>query len=105
MHPVGYLLIFLAAITIYLLFTRRENLEARYYACSQVCDLQHPDLLVTCIGRGGVKRAMSGNVKSSPECNEYYKCVKGCREKQEEEIARDPTFGQGSPYVHLDQLI
>ena len=101
MVRVELILLLAGVILLYILFHRREHLEARYYACSQVCDLSHPGLMNTCQERGGVSKALSGVTKSSTECDEYYDCVKECRDEQREEIASDPNFNVGSKYAHL----
>jgi len=89
---------------IYLLISSREHLEARYFACSQVCDFAHPGLMNTCSEKGGVEKTLSGVVTvESKECQAYYDCVNSCREEQRQEIANDPTFNSGSRYAHLDE--
>lgn len=98
----AFILILLACgIVLYILLHGREHLEARYYACSQVCDIAHPGLMNTCQEKGGVSKALSGVTRSSTECDEYYDCVKSCRDEQREEITNDPNFNVGSRYAHL----
>lgn len=90
------------ALWLYLVH-HREHLEARYFACSQVCDFSHPGLLNTCQQKGGIEKDLAQEAIVSQECKDYYDCVRGCRAEQRKEIAGDPNFNVGSPYAHLSE--
>jgi hypothetical protein len=107
---VKVVIVILIGIGLVWIFTKREHLEARYYACSQVCDIAHPGLMTRCTWHGGVSRPLSHLNKSAQECDLYYSCVKKCREEQRKEIEKErpeselegnPTFEAGTRYAHL----